>query len=442
MQKEKSNVAPRPLIKVKENVYLTIRNVGPITDTGRLSLSPVTLVIGEQSTGKSTLMKILCFCQWVEKHIMLDGNNLVSAYTHYSRFRKELMKYHRISEDSFSEHSYVRYESDALTIELTGKKGNAKITRSRTFTDVQHNYKLCFMPAERNLLSAVVRIDKVYRSNDFDMLFNYIMEWGEARAHYTSDHPLPLAFKRDMKFYYDEARDQDVLLLENVGKRIKPFYASSGVQSALPIALMSNYLSSVVGQSAKTTPKDMSHQLQTEQLIERLQHLTKTKGVDNELVNKITRSLTELVGDRNNMLTRYMHFNFYVEEPEQNLFPTSQHELLRSLIFHLHKAYEKTQVPSRMMLTTHSPYILTALNVMMQATVATKIDADKTLKIVSKEEILPLDWYTAYYIKPDGKVENLIDEEDHFIKGDYLDAISSTVDELSYQLNEIIYAND
>ena len=38
------------------------------------------LLIGEQSTGKSTFMKILCFCCWLEKQVMIGvGGSFLST---------------------------------------------------------------------------------------------------------------------------------------------------------------------------------------------------------------------------------------------------------------------------------------------------------------------------------------------------------------------------
>ncbi|MDD7038140.1 MAG: AAA family ATPase, partial [Alistipes senegalensis] len=81
---------------------ITIKNIGPLSDTGTVELGRFNLFIGKQSTGKSTLMKILCFCQWIEKKIMTgDEKNLVSAYTHYFRFLRELKQFHRLSDNFF-----------------------------------------------------------------------------------------------------------------------------------------------------------------------------------------------------------------------------------------------------------------------------------------------------------------------------------------------------
>lgn len=47
---------------------IEIKHVGPLNETGKIDLKMVNLFIGKQSTGKSTLMKILCYCRWLEKN--------------------------------------------------------------------------------------------------------------------------------------------------------------------------------------------------------------------------------------------------------------------------------------------------------------------------------------------------------------------------------------
>ena len=77
---------------------ITIRNIGPISNVNNIDIRPLTLVIGEQSTGKSTLMKIVCFCTWVEKHIMIEGDSFIEEYSNDCRFQRELMRFHRLNE--------------------------------------------------------------------------------------------------------------------------------------------------------------------------------------------------------------------------------------------------------------------------------------------------------------------------------------------------------
>ena len=47
--------------------YNYILIIGPLKDTGVIPISYIMLIIDEQSTGKSTFMKILSFCRWIEK---------------------------------------------------------------------------------------------------------------------------------------------------------------------------------------------------------------------------------------------------------------------------------------------------------------------------------------------------------------------------------------
>ncbi len=56
--------------------------------------------------------------------------------------------------------------------------------------------------------------------------------------------------------------------------------------------------------------------------------------------------------------TDYAYSNIIIEEPEQNLFPETQKEL----IYHILNKVSNSDKKHRLILTTHSPYILYALN--------------------------------------------------------------------------------
>ena len=203
---------------------IAIKNIGPLNDTGILPLSQFNIFIGKQSTGKSTLLKILCFCKWIEKRIMIKDEKTLSNYTHYSRFLKELMQFHRINKNFFNPRSEIHFVGDCIAIDLVGNK-NVKITRLPNFTKVRHNTKLSFIPSERNLVSAIKNVDRTYRTNDFDVLFNHIFEWGEAKENYTEEHPIDLKIVESMDYYYDPDQG-DVLRLKDRRLKFSPFYAS------------------------------------------------------------------------------------------------------------------------------------------------------------------------------------------------------------------------
>lgn len=426
---------------------IEIRKIGPLVETGIVPVSQVMLLIGEQSTGKSTFMKILCFCCWLEKQVMIGGDSIVSKYTHYYRFWNELKKFHHLNDEFFSDSSYIKYDGSAVQIEMRGKKRNAKIVRKPKFAEIRHNLKLSFLPSERNLLSSIQNIENLYRSKDVDMLFNYILEWGEARSQFNATHPLDLVFVDNMKYHYD-AKNGDVLTLADGHSKIKPYYASSGVQSALPIQVLATYLAREVGTSAKISPVEYLKQLDlTDSKID-IKVLT---SVLSEMLKNGGVSKTEKLSDKSPSLdtvfknlqnrSSYRSYHMFIEELEQNLFPKAQFELVKMLVGLLkHMDKKDTGYKSSVFLTTHSPYVLTALNVMMLVSAAYELSPDKVNDLGLEDYVLPKGAYSAYCIK-DGRFESIIDEEYGFVKGDFLDSVSELVDNYTFELNSIIYGN-
>ena len=49
---------------------LIIHNFGPI-ETVAIELKRVNLILGPQSSGKSTVLKVACFCDWMERQIAI-----------------------------------------------------------------------------------------------------------------------------------------------------------------------------------------------------------------------------------------------------------------------------------------------------------------------------------------------------------------------------------
>lgn len=49
---------------------IEIRDIGPIKNTGRIVISPVTFFCGRQGSGKSTCAKLISTCLWLEKALM------------------------------------------------------------------------------------------------------------------------------------------------------------------------------------------------------------------------------------------------------------------------------------------------------------------------------------------------------------------------------------
>ena len=381
-----------------------IKNVGPLKDTGEIALNRLLLIIGKQSSGKSTFMKVLCHCRWVEKTLMVDDDSSAKDYGKNLEFLKSLMTFHRFNPDFFSSDSYIKYDGDYITIEQNGNEDDAVITRKSDFEDKRYNTKLCFIPSERNLISAVKNLDKSYKATDLDVLLNYLLEWDEVKDYYSTKNALRLSVARNIQYYNDGGAD--FIYLSQNGKKLPVFYASSGVQSAMPIEVMIDRYSAVVGEKASLSKHDW-------------------KQVSNDTSK-----------------ANYQSVQFYIEEPEQNLYPMSQKDLILNLVNHLIKANKKGESESNIVLTTHSPYILSVLNVLLSH--AKYIDLHPIYDvnvddIVDNDHYMPSKYYSAYYINDNGAFENLIDPELPMISGLELDGVSDWVEEQISKVNELIY---
>ena len=383
---------------------LHIKNFGPILDSTKIELTPLMVLIGRQSSGKSTFMKVLCFCRWVEKKIMASTDDIVSQYTHYNRFIKDLKSFHRLNDEYFKANTELKYDGDVIRIEYTGINGNAKIVRKKSFAEKRYNSKLCYIPAERNLVSAIQNVDKTYKATGRDVLFNFIYEWNEAKEPYTNEHPFKLAATGG--FSYVNKFGADVLVRED-GSETPAFYASSGMQSVMPMDVMVNYITDCVGKNASLSMRERNEISET----------------DNDYANR---------------RLFYQSAQLFIEEPEQNLYPESQKLVVMSIVRSLKKALENGSEQSLALVTTHSPYIMSVVNVLLVAAMVT----EKRLKqeVIDGDSVLPSSSISGYFIDENGIFQNILDAEVPMLSGNDLDGVSDWVDESVSKLNEALFA--
>lgn len=110
-------------------------------------------------------------------------------------------------------------------------------------------------------------------------------------------------------------------------------------------------------------------------------------------------------------------FNRYVvEEPELNLFPQTQVDLLQRMV---------GRCPL-LTVTTHSPYLLSAVNNLIEAGNVLKMHPEKKEEVkkwVPEDCIMDFDKVSAYKME-NGKVISILDEEYRLVVADKIDTIS------------------
>jgi len=134
---------------------------------------------------------------------------------------------------------------------------------------------------------------------------------------------------------------------------------------------------------------------------------------------------------------------YVVEEPELNLFPKTQYDLAKFLSSNCCGYNKETDCHNELIITTHSPYILTAFNnfLLAEKTGNHKDFAAPVDKIISKESWVSSSNFNAYYISKTGATK-VFNEKTGLISDNQLDSASEEIMSEFSQLMDLYYKKD
>lgn len=395
--------------------HIIVKNLGPIRHA-ELDLNKVNVFMGPQSCGKSTLVKAICHCRWVEKRATMDKS--LNEFNHGEKFLRNFMRFHKLSAEYFSDETYIHYSGTSIEMTLSGRHG---ILQIHWKTNAETNYlnnKLIYIPAERNFVAAVPNLTKYAERKD--NLLNFIYDWYDIKKYYTDSSRLGI-LNLGANFSHSDTHESGMIRLEN-GIGLPLSSASSGLQSVTPLIMLFEYLSS--GIYADKRP--ISYE-EREQLLRYAEQLIALGGKDEDdydyesnLGHKILNRLKQ---------SEYKYTQFFIEEPEQNLFPATQKEL----IYHLLQGclYDPNR-DHQLYLTTHSPFILYALNNCMMGYLASQNSDEPSLQNTPSKNA----WIAASRVSI-WQIENgelhAIQDEDGLIKDNYFDQVMKSVMDEFYE---------
>jgi len=115
----------------------------------------------------------------------------------------------------------------------------------------------------------------------------------------------------------------------------------------------------------------------------------------------------------------------YLEEPEANVFPTTQSDLVRLFTW----LSNRPLWDFSWVITTHSPYVLTACNNLIEAdqVVAARPELrGEVAKLIPEQYWIKRDDFRAYAIE-DGVLRSIVAEDTGLISTNYLDSVSETI---------------
>ena len=317
------------------NERLIVKSFGPVKDLDIL-FKKVTLFIGDQGTGKSCVAKLFSMFKWTEK-VLSQKKYKLSYFEQYNRFKTKLCAYHRI-ESFIYENSYIKFEGNLY--DFLYENGNFSVTEKNR--DIKGISKVMYVPAERSIVSVAENKSKLLKELP-DSSETFSDEFVNAKKYFQSGYNLPF---EGLRFEYDSLNDAG--WIHGVDYKVRLINASSGIQSSLPMCIVSEYLSSKISDKEEVK---LSKE-EKDKLEKRVAEIMQNEEYSDSIKDMMIRQLS--------YANRYNQFINIVEEPELNLFPRSQMEVLFSLISNNASAEENMLV-----FTTHSPYSLAIINTMI-----------------------------------------------------------------------------
>jgi len=124
------------------------------------------------------------------------------------------------------------------------------------------------------------------------------------------------------------------------------------------------------------------------------------------------------------------------EQPERGLFPLKQNEQVTGIARHMNRNPDH-----QFFITTHSPYILTALNNKIYAFQVGQTRPDEVSTLVPRDEWIDPQRVSAYYVE-NGEVSSIMDEELRHIDANRIDAASDMTNALHGELLDIKFKEE
>jgi predicted ATPase len=334
--------------------HLVIRNLGPLKEAD-IELKRINVIIGSQSSGKSCVLKTACYCTWVEKRIQLTQT--ADFFAKDGNFLNELERFHKLK-GYIKADTFISYESDFMAFSYD----NATKTFTFNWKGGRWDYrrsKVTYIPAERNLVAAIPNWFQVKFADD--NIRDFMADWETARQATTEELSV---LNLGVSYHFDANTKSDKVQVAE-GVTLDFTNTSSGLQSVIPLYVHLHYLFK--------------------------KKVVKIESFANiEENSKLLAKLNE--EDKKDVYDNYVHTyhcDIFLEEPEANLFPPTQSNLVEWLL-----TMTTGEHPSNLFIATHSPYILNAFmekkDIALTLLYTRMFEGQMTVKTATEQDIQDL----------------------------------------------------
>ncbi len=373
---------------------IKISNFGPINNgfeenNGFMNIGKVTIFIGDQGAGKSTVTKLISTLIWLEK-VLVRGDLQEKDIARHKNFLKKHCAYQNIH-NYFRESTEIDYRGTAYSFQYANN-------RLKVIKKQKNGYmlpKIMYVPAERNFLSVVDKPGLL--KNLPSTLYTFLEEFEKAKQQLGKGVDLPVG-----KVSFEYQHLNKLAFIAGEGYKIRLSEASSGYQSVVPLFIVARYLTLSLQQDSESNMERLSVEEQNK-IRREAQDIIANDKISDEVRKAYLEELSARFG--------HACFIHIVEEPEQNLYPTSQKNILFKLV-----EFANVTPGNKLIITTHSPYIISYLtfaikghSLLEEITHAGNKDelSKKLAEIIPRQSCLSSDDAAIYEIYEDGTVKKL-----------------------------------
>lgn len=428
--------------------YMKIQNLGPISDF-EMDIKKINLLIGEQATGKSTISKSIYFFRSIKtelkKHLYLCATDL--DYALNNQFPRALNKPMKdifiqlfgyswdLSQGLLMEFSFT----DAISARVSLANGKNR----RKYISINYSKPLVDAISELE-----ISLQNSYYSNVNmqDFYFSFINA-ERARIHKEISDKINSLFEDPYETYYIPAGRQLLTLLASqktkldydsidlVNRKFMQFNESvqsnfrdgiSNVHKFYPVPER-KFDAPQIANEIKAGLKGDYH------VVSGSERLVLESG-DQIPVNYASSGQQELLWLYNQLYVLMLRAEaafVIIEEPEAHLYPTLQKAVVEYIMQFANINH------SQILVTTHSPYVLTTANVLFYAGRLGKESPNQINRVLKKDKWISPDEFTAWKLTNNDGVtqsESLVNEEIQELNTSLIDEVSDSIGEAYTEL--------
>ncbi len=440
-----------------ERAKLIVKNFGPLIDI-EIEVREMVTFIGAQASGKSTLAKLISI---LEDESFRNDSKI--------SFNEELKKYNIFS--YLNQNTYINYE--VLNKEISNFNfeytNNEYIKNSiQHLLSVSKKGKILDADIEevtktlKKLIASYINIHNLINRDEFFGIFTDQIQKVKFEIHFQHNRLRKIDIKaNDVDYLIDILEEQKTLenyfnLLNKIVSCFPNIFLFDSIYIPSErnfLHLISENVLGLINNNVKIPKHLLEIGQEYEKAIQTIKELPLSL-IDKNLTYKregktsyIYHNKTEkidllesasglqsiipilLLVEYSKSLKEKYNFNFVVEEPELNLYPKAQHELIKYLVKNC--LFDR----KNLILTTHSPFVLASINNLLLAFDKGKTKPTEVNKIIKKESWLDPKNFIAYELK-NGKAKKIMNDKLGQINENMIDIVSDSFsDEFDKLLN-------